>query len=63
MVLINMKRELVIYGAGGLGREILSLINRDYKNELQYNFIEYKKAESKLSIHRVYPRAWMYFPV
>ena len=28
-----MKRELVIYGAGGLGREILSLINRDYKNE------------------------------
>lgn len=28
-----MKRKLVIYGAGGLGREILSLINRDYKNE------------------------------
>lgn len=28
-----MKRELVIYGAGGLGREILSLINRDYINE------------------------------
>lgn len=28
-----MKQKLVIYGAGGLGREILSLVNRDYKDK------------------------------
>lgn len=28
-----MKQKLVIYGAGGLGREIFSLINRDYHDE------------------------------
>ena len=38
MVVINNMtdtKDLVIYGAGGLGREILSLIRRDYADEWQ----------------------------
>ena len=35
VVINNMAdtKDLVIYGAGGLGREILSLIRRDYADE------------------------------
>lgn len=57
----NKCRNIVIYGAGGLGREILHLLKRDYIDE--WNVVGFVVDGDKLPVSvngiRVYPRSFL----